>query len=136
MASLPSRAVGLVDPEYGLDLERYYSQVYAPQDAPGATAGKVIGAGFQAVPLLAGGIPAVAGIAAYGASGAGEARMTALDQRRLGYDISGWDEATAAVAKGSIEIGSALLTRGLAKVAGSAAKPILASRLISNFLYP
>lgn len=126
LASLPSRAVGLMDPELGTAMDNHYLDYYNPQDAPGATTGRVIAAAGQAVPLIAGGIPTLIGLGAYAASGAGEARMTAADQRLLGHDISGLQEASAATLKGGIEVVSGLLTRGLAKVSGRAAYPVLA----------
>lgn len=125
LSALPSRAVGLLDPQLGNELDSHYLQYYNPQDAPGATTGKLVATVGEAVPLVAGGIPMMIGLGAYAASGAGEARMTAADQRLLGHDISGFEEATAATLKGGVEVLSGILTHGLAKIAGRSAYPVL-----------
>lgn len=122
MASLPSRAVGLLNPELGTELDNYYQTYYNPQQAPGGTTGQVIGNAWNAALTL---VAPEIGITAYGAAGAGDARMIARDQRLLGHDISGLEELEAATLKGGVEVLSSLLTRGLAKVGGKAIYPVL-----------
>lgn len=135
MAALPGRALSAIDPELGSRAMQHLYESYAPQEAPGAMAGQVIGGAWTAAPLVAGGPVTLLGLGAYGLSGVGQARLTAKEQRELGHDITLGEELTAAILQGGAEVGSGLLTAGLAKVGGKALLPVF-SRMAPTLIQP